>query len=64
MPDRLIHWLVEDMTWGGVFFGASLFLVTIIGSLLVVGFLFVKLRRVVDKRGVAYYVSPRIEGSR
>jgi hypothetical protein len=43
MTDRIIHWLIEDLTWGGVFFGASLFLVTIIGSLLVAGFLLVKL---------------------
>jgi hypothetical protein len=27
----------EDLTWGDVFFGASLFLVTIIGSLLAAG---------------------------
>ncbi len=43
MIDGIIHWLIEDLTWGGVFFGASLFLVTIIGSLLVAGVLLVKL---------------------
>jgi hypothetical protein len=43
MTDRLIHWLIEDLTWGGVFFGASLFLITTIGSLLMVGSLLVKL---------------------
>lgn len=43
MTDQIIHWLIEDLTWGGVSFGASLFLVTLIGSLLVVGFLLVKL---------------------
>jgi hypothetical protein len=43
MTDRVIRWLIEDLTWGGVFFGASLFLVTIVGSLLVAGFLLVKL---------------------
>lgn len=43
MTDGVINWLVEEITWGGVVLGASLFLVTIIGSLLVVGFLLVKL---------------------
>jgi hypothetical protein len=43
MIDRVIRWLIEDLTWGGVFFGASLSLVTIIGSLLAAGFLLVKL---------------------
>lgn len=43
MTDRIIRWLIEDLTWGGVLFGASLFVVTIIGSLLTVGFLLVKL---------------------
>lgn len=43
MTDRILHWFIEDLTWGGVFFGVSLFLVTIIGSLLVAGFLLVKL---------------------
>jgi hypothetical protein len=43
MTDRLIHWLIEELTWGGVAVGVSLFLLTIIGSLLVMGFLFVKL---------------------
>lgn len=43
MIDRIIHWVIEDLTWGGVFFGALLFVVTIIGSLLAIGFLLVKL---------------------
>jgi len=43
MTDRIINWLIEDLTWGGVLFGASLALVTIIGSLLLVGFLLVRL---------------------
>ena len=43
MIDRIIQWLIEDLTWGGVFVGVSLFLVTIIGSLLVAGFVLVKL---------------------
>jgi hypothetical protein len=43
MADRIIDWIIEDLTWGGVFFGASLVLVTFLGSLLVVAFLLVKL---------------------
>jgi hypothetical protein len=43
MTDRIIRWIIEDVTWGGVLFGASLVLVTTLGSLLVVGFLLVKL---------------------
>jgi hypothetical protein len=43
MTDRIIQWLIEDLTWGGVFVGVSLFLVTIIGSVLVAGFVLVKL---------------------
>jgi hypothetical protein len=43
MIERIIHWVIEDLTWGGVLFGASLFLATIIGSILVVGVLLVKL---------------------
>ncbi|MGH7314389.1 MAG: hypothetical protein ACREJV_14525 [Candidatus Rokuibacteriota bacterium] len=43
MTDRIINWLIKDLTWGGVFVGATLFLVTTIGSLLLVGFLLVKL---------------------
>jgi hypothetical protein len=43
MIEHLIYGIVDGLTWGGVFFGASLFLVTMIGSLLVVGFLLVKL---------------------
>jgi hypothetical protein len=43
MIDRIVAWVLEDLTWGGVFFGASLFLATLVGSLLVVGVLLVKL---------------------
>lgn len=43
MIDRIIRWVIEDLTWGGVFVGALLFLVTIIANLLVMGFLLVKL---------------------
>ena len=43
MTNRFIQWLIEDPTWGGLFFGASVFLVTMIGSLLVAGCLLVKL---------------------
>ncbi len=42
MTDRLTTWIV-DVSWGGVLLGAALFLVTLVGSLLVVGFLLVKL---------------------
>jgi hypothetical protein len=43
MIDRLIWWVIEDLTWGAVFFATSLFVATLIGSLLVVAFLLVKL---------------------
>lgn len=43
MPDRIIHWIIEDLTWGGVFLGASVFLAALMGSVLVVGFLLVRL---------------------
>lgn len=43
MIDRVIRWVIEDLTWERVFFGAVVFLVTLAGSLLVVGFLLVKL---------------------
>jgi hypothetical protein len=43
MIDRLIRWIIEDLTWGGVFFAASLFAATLIGSLLVVGFFLIRL---------------------
>lgn len=35
--------LIGDLTWGGALLGAGLFVVTLVGSLLVVGFLLVKL---------------------
>jgi len=41
--DRIVRWFIEDLTWGGVLVGALLFVVTIIGSLLVMGLLLVKL---------------------
>ena len=37
MIDRLIQWTIEDLAWGGVVFAASMFVATIIGSLLIVG---------------------------
>jgi hypothetical protein len=43
MIERIVSWLLEDLTWGGVFFGVSLVLPTAIGSLLVVAFLLIKL---------------------
>jgi hypothetical protein len=43
LTDRIIDWFIEDLTWGGALFGASLFLVTFIGSLLAAGFVLVKL---------------------
>jgi len=43
MTDRIIDWIIEDLTWGGVFFGVSLVLVTFVGSLLAMSFLLVKL---------------------
>ena len=43
MTDRIIDWIIEDLTWGGVFFGVSLVLVTFVGSLLVMSFLLVNL---------------------
>lgn len=41
--ERLIQWLVEDLTWGGVLFALLLFVATFAGSLLVVGLLLVSL---------------------
>ena len=43
MIERIIGWVVEDMSWGGALLGLSLALVTMAGSLLVVGVLLVKL---------------------
>lgn len=43
MTDGITTWIIEDLTWGGLLFGASLFLVTFVGSVLVVGVLLVKL---------------------
>ncbi len=43
MLERFLEWLVEDLTWGGVLFAVGLFLATFTVSLLVVGFLLVKL---------------------
>jgi hypothetical protein len=43
MIDRIGQWLAEDLGWGGVVLGASLFLATIIVSVLVAGVLLVKL---------------------
>jgi hypothetical protein len=43
MTDRIIDWLIEDLTWGGVLFGSSLALGTVLGSLLVAGFVLVRL---------------------
>jgi hypothetical protein len=42
MTDRIIDWIMQELTWGGVFFGISLALVTFVGSLLVMSFLLVK----------------------
>lgn len=42
-PERLLAWLIEDLTWGGALFALALFVATFTGSLLVVGFLLVKL---------------------
>jgi hypothetical protein len=41
--DRLPARLVEGLTWGGVLLGVSLFLVTLVGSVLVVGVLLIRL---------------------
>jgi hypothetical protein len=43
MIDRLIRWIIADLTWGTVVFATSLFVATLIGSLLVVAFLLVRL---------------------
>jgi len=43
MIDPIVEWVTKDLTWGGVFFGASLFLATLVGSLLVASVLLVKL---------------------
>jgi hypothetical protein len=43
MVDRLIEWVVDDLTWGGVVFAGSVFVATLIGSLLVVGIVLVKI---------------------
>jgi len=43
MLERIWNWLVEDLTWGGVLFAVGLFMATFTISLLVVGFLLVKL---------------------
>lgn len=40
---RFWDWLVEDLTWGGVFFASGLFVATFVLSILVVGFLLVRL---------------------
>lgn len=43
MFDRIVRWVIQDLTWGGVFVGASLAIGTMIGSLFIVGVLLVKL---------------------
>lgn len=43
MIDRIIDWIMENLTWGGVFFGVCLVLATFVGTLLVMSFLLVKL---------------------
>jgi len=43
MLQRVIDWLIENLSWGGVFFAAGVFLATILGSLLMVSFLLCKL---------------------
>jgi hypothetical protein len=44
MPaERLLAWLIEDLTWGGMLFAFFLFVATFAGSLLVVGLLLVAL---------------------
>lgn len=43
MLDRFLDWLIEDLTWGGVLFAVGVFLATFTISLVVVGFLLVKL---------------------
>jgi hypothetical protein len=43
MIDQFVERVIEDVTWGGVLFGVSLFLGTLVGSLFVVGVLLVRL---------------------
>lgn len=43
MIDGISRWMIEDLSWGGALFGLSLVLLTMVGSLLVVGVLLVKL---------------------
>jgi UPF0716 family protein affecting phage T7 exclusion len=43
MIDRMIRWIIEDLTWGAVFFATSLFVATLVGSLLVVGLFLIRL---------------------
>jgi hypothetical protein len=43
MLGRIWKWLVDDLTWGGVFFACGLFAATFVVSLLVAGFLLVRL---------------------
>lgn len=43
MTDRLLAWIFEEITWRGVLLGASVFLLSLVGSLLLVGFLLVML---------------------
>ena len=40
---RLLSWLIEDLTWGGMLFALFLFVATFAGSLLVVSLLLVTL---------------------
>lgn len=43
MLERFWNWLINDLTWGGVGFALGLFAATFVGSILIVGFLLVKL---------------------
>ena len=41
--ERLLAWVVEDLTWGGVLFALGLFASTFVGSLLIVSVLLITL---------------------
>jgi len=43
MVDRLILWIIDHLTWGGVVLAASLFAATLVGSLLIIGFFLIRL---------------------
>jgi hypothetical protein len=43
MIGRVIQWIVEDLSWGGVLFAAFVFVTTLSGSLLIAGYFLVQI---------------------